>query len=106
MIGTGIEAFDFFAFATAAALAFNKPFFPPSIPPLRFSRILRHFCDSSVCPAIWRFDFWAFWRLRIRPTPQRSACALAMRADAFTINLGNLFQLAVKPNFPAVRRKR
>lgn len=34
LIGTSVEWYDFFLYATAAALVFPKSFFPPSLPPL------------------------------------------------------------------------
>lgn len=64
LIGTAIEFFDFYIYATAAVIVFPHIFFPQGDPTAATLQSLATFAIAFVARPIGSCRFWSFWRSR------------------------------------------
>ncbi|STL77246.1 major facilitator superfamily protein [Escherichia coli] len=64
LIGTAIEFFDFYIYATAAVIVFPHIFFPQGDPTAATLQSLATFAIAFVARPIGSGRIWSFWRSR------------------------------------------
>ena len=81
LIGTTIEFFDFYIYATAAVLVFPRLFFPSTDPAVSDARLTRDIRGGVLCPADWFGAFRSFRRPRRPKDHARRSAADDGRVD-------------------------